>query len=159
MPYYEDINNSYLDKAVTRLIGICQLASPDKTQVVTYIDPQMTPPFWWLYPGPLNPIQLATEIESQPYEIVGRYVLGYTNQGYDGNLGIQLWTVLPTVCNFINGHKNLIWDDEQTQIPYLLSGWTRARQLTGFGALQGYSHLGIEISISLKFTVQIEQRW
>lgn len=157
---FADITEDYLAISVERLMGMVYTASSDsKPNVVSYIDPQMNPPFWWLYPGQIAPEQLAQDIERQPFEIIARYAMGYVTQGYDGNIGKSLWVNMPKIINFINSHRSLVYLDGQAPVPFLDMSKVRARQLSGFGALQGYNHLGIEIAISLSFTVQIEQEW
>lgn len=166
MPFYADIDNSYLDAAVSRLQTMLALASaPDPVQVFTYVDPNKTPPFWWMYPGVVPNTPLAWEIEKQVYEVVARYVVDYTTEGYDGNAANRIWTILPQTINYINGHKRLIFDNPDPAGPilepidYLDFNGVRARQSTSFGQFNNFNQLGVEISITLPFTVQIEQEF
>lgn len=167
MARYLDIAPTYLDDAAQRIVEMIPLAiAPTKTQIVRYIDAKMTPPFWWVYLGLPQISDYAEDISRQVYEVVGRYVIGYATQGYDGVIQQTVYQAIPQVLNYINSHRRLMFDNADGEMAYptppkyLDTSAVRASQASDFGAFKdGTNTVGIEIRVLLPFTIGLDQEY
>lgn len=157
--YYPEIDNTYLEQAITRLQDMLAIATPN-IKVYPYIDPNLNPPFWWLYQSGYARGGSSLERVIQTWTVTARFVVGYTTQGYDGNTARAMYRALPAAVNYIEAHKRLIYADDLDALPYLRGESVQVEQASSFGAFRdNTNHLGIELGIVLPFDLVIEQEF
>ncbi len=154
------VDNTYLDTAVDRLVEMYEIVlAPMKIpvkRIKKYIDTGLTAPCLWLSPGAINLDDIDYELDGQEYSVMARLSLGSITEGYDGVLAGQLWVVIPTVINYFNARRALIYQDGQEEVPYLIPNETRVSVASGFGQFTGSSNVGIAFQHRLAFAVDIE---
>jgi len=154
------VDNTYLSVSVDRvhamLMAVSSTFTPAVNRVFKYIDPKSTPPFWWMYPGVVSPEALAAFLDRQTFAINMRLVLGMGMQGYDGTLAQNLWTWMPTVLNYFDQRKALVYQEGQAIPRYLDVDNVRIRQISPFGTFTNLNHVGIECQLILPFLISLE---
>lgn len=151
-------DNNYLNTAVDRLVAMWKLVgatvSPAFNNVVKRIDPGMTPPFVWLYPGEFSDAPNSSGRDTQTYVVTARIVVGYTTQGLDNGVLLDaLWVLMPATVNYFRQHRDLCYEDGQQAPPYLRSGGVLYRPGAPFGAFNAQNHIGLEFAHVLPFVV------
>lgn len=149
---------TYLQQAIDRAAAMIKQAVPN-SQVVTYIDPNLTTPFWWVYLDRLQPDEQAYGLTGEIWPVNMRYVVGYVTEGFDGVKQRSVYTALPTVKNYFDTHKRLIYADGQASIPYLNPAKLRIDVASNFGLFSADKHIGIELRLLLPFKIEIEQEY
>jgi hypothetical protein len=154
------VDNTYLSVSVDRvaamLLAVSSTFTPAVKRVFKYIDSKSTPPFWWMYPGVVGQEALAAWLDRQTFAINMRLVLGMGTQGYDGTLVQNLWLWMPTVLNYFDQRKALVYQAGQTPPRNLDIDNVRIRQISPFGTFSNHNHVGIECQLVLPFTISLE---
>lgn len=152
--------NDYLQTAVGRLEGMWREAlstfTPPITRVTQYVDTGLTPPFVWLYPSTISLFPASLDIKTQAYVIVAQLVIGSVTEGYDGNVAARMWTWLPTLTNYFEARRRLVYQADQDDVAFLNPAGVRFAQVTPFGAFNNSAHIGIEFGHFLPFIIQNE---
>lgn len=163
MAIFDNIDTSYLDDASNRVVQMIGVANPG-IQVLRYIDPNLTPPFWWVYIGRIVLQQKSEDIMLQTYGLNCRYVMGILTQGIDGKAQEGMLTALPAAISYLFGHKRLVFRDSNGELPYLTApryfdpSRVMIQEATTLGAFKdGTNQVGIEVEILLPFTLSIDQ--
>ena len=151
----------YLDTAVDRLVEMYKLVlatmTPTVHQVVKYIDPGLTPPLLWLYPGPVSNTDINMQRQQQLYAINARLVLGTVTDGYDGVLASKLWTLIPTTLNYFMKRRNLVYQAGQTAPLFLEPSKTTIALAQPFGTFNASNQVGVEFQHTLLFLMTNDQ--
>lgn len=152
------IDTTYLQQAINRAADMIRQAVPN-SEVITYIDPNLTTPFWWVYLDRLTPDEQAYAITGEVWPVNMRYVVGYVTEGFDGEKQQTVYTALPAVKNYFDTHKRLIYADNQATIPYLNPHKLRIDVGSNFGLFSADKHIGIELRLLLPFKIENEQEY
>lgn len=150
----------YLDVAVDRIAALLRTLgatlTPPVKRVVQTADEKITPPFWWIYPGVPDEATASSDYRRQTYAVNVRLVVGSVTTGYDRVLAERLWVILPTVITYLIQRRHLVAEAGQTPPRGLDSENVRVEQVTPFGAFNGTHDIGIELQITLPFTVTVD---
>lgn len=156
-------SNTYLEDARDRIAVMCGLVGatfdPPVTNALTYVDPNTALPCWWIYPGVANPELFSIDHSRQNFAANIRLITGLTTQGFDGALEEKLWVWLPTVINYFESHRRLVYQRDQRAPRYFEPALFQIVQSEPFGAFAGSNFVGVEFSALLPFTVENESAY
>lgn len=165
MSRFRDIPEDYLEDAsirIEQMLKICNL----NVEVFRYIDPHATPPFWWIYLSRIQLPELSQSISRQFYTLACRYVIGYATESIDGKIQQSIYKAIPRSLVYLYAHKNLMFDALDGSLPYssppryLDSSAVTIDPASTFGVYKDNSnHVGIEIEITLPYTMNIDQEF
>jgi hypothetical protein len=160
MTWFEDsdIDFDYLANTIARAKQGLELVTPG-VKVVEYIDTDLTPPFWWIYIGELRPDEKASDLTEQNWVLAYRYVVAQNSAGLTGQNQRKMYVALPKTLSFFRAHLNMLFAEDDAEIPYLDTDRVSIEQATEFGLFAGEGHLGIELRHFLPFTIEINQEF
>jgi hypothetical protein len=152
------VNNTYLDVAIDRvkegLLDVSSTFDPPVVRVAKYVNLKPPVPIWWIYPGSTNTRErVAAQMNRQVYPVALRLILGVVGSNYDGRLEEKLWVIMPTVINYFDMRRGLIITAGQKVPKYLDVDGVAIEQTSPYGVFDNNSHIGIEFTLTLPFTV------
>jgi len=148
----------YLDSVIDeRIIPMLKEVSSvfGVKQVTRFVNPKDTPPFFWVYLGGVSRTKPSAKTRVYTYTVNMRLVVGYSTSGYAGQHEGKLWFWLPTLMQYFDERRSLVFQAGQT--PPKADGWlldaenVELSDISPFGVFEDHPHVGIEFSISLPF--------
>lgn len=143
-------------RIIPMLKEVSAVFTPRVQQVYRVVDTNAKPPFWWAWPGSVSRREDAAQTRVFTHTVNLRLVLGYAGQtGYNGQYEGMLWTVMPTVMNYFEARRSLVYLPEQQ--PPKADGWlldtenVEVLDMTPLGVFEDFGHIGIELPLVLPF--------
>lgn len=151
--YLEDVID---DRLIPMLTEVSAVFTPAVQQVERYVKMTSKPPVWWLYPGGIQTVQLASNRYAELATVNMRLILGHAGQtGYNGQLEGELWTWLPTVNRYFQARRALIYQAGQSAPDHLEPKGVVIGDFTAFGVFEDFGHIGTETALTLPFSFYI----
>lgn len=143
-------------RIIPMLKEVSAVFTPRVQRVERYVQAEATPPFWWVYPGGVSRRKDAAQTRVFTYTVNMRLVLGYAQQtGYKGQYEGALWSWMPTVMDYFEARRSLVYLPEQQ--PPKADGWlldtenVEVLDMTPLGVFEDFGHIGIELPLVLPF--------
>lgn len=144
------------ERIIPMLKEVSGVFTPRVQQVYRYVQMEAKPPFWWVWPGGVSRRKDAAQTRVFTYTVNMRLVLGYAQQtGYKGQYEGALWSWMPTVMDYFEARRSLVYLPEQQ--PPKADGWlldtenVEVLDMTPLGVFEDFGHIGIELPLVLPF--------
>lgn len=144
------------ERIIPMLKEVSAVFTPRIQQVYRVVDTNAKPPFWWVWPGGVSRRPDAARTRVFTHTVNMRLALGYAGQtGYNGQYEGMLWTVMPTVMDYFEARRSLVYLPEQQ--PPKADGWlldtenVEVLDMTPLGVFEDFGHIGIELPLVLPF--------
>lgn len=126
-------------------------------QVERYVKMSSKPPFWWIYPGGIQTVQISAGLYAEITTVTMRLILGNAGQsGYNGQLEGDLWKWLPTVNRYFQERRGLVFQPGQSLPDHLEPKGVVVGDFTPLGLFEdGTGQIGTETTLTMPFSFYI----